>query len=394
MKAIFQLKIDDGCLVKIQDEVGNPLENWGVFGGWVNYIGNISPTKGYKIKVNFNDSLKVCGLPVNYPYKIPLKFGWNIIGYPQNTETDGKAVVQQLIDRGKLIKVQDETGNAIEDWGIFGGWQNGIGNFSLGEGYKVKVNSNDTLIIYESYTKSLTIPPPVLTTSHFHRVGERNGVDHMNINIVRIPQNILCPGDEIGVFDGSLCVGAKVISKQYAESSMQQSEITKFTLSETEMQNSEIRNLSIPVSACDGDQGTGFMEGNPFTIKLWKASTNKEFLVEPVILKGSSKFVKHESTFASLQHLTLTGLQETFFPAEMEVKIYPNPTDGKVYIQASTNDLKGAQVRVFNALGQQVMNRTINANPEVINLSGNVSGIYYIHLTGDLWSKTEKIILK
>ena len=52
-------------------------------------------------------------------------------------------MIQQLIDRGTLVKVQDEKGNSIEDWGIFGGWQNNIGDFVVGEGYKIDLNTDD-----------------------------------------------------------------------------------------------------------------------------------------------------------------------------------------------------------------------------------------------------------
>ena len=73
------------------------------------------------------------------------------MGYPNPQEHNGKAIIQQLIDGKTLIKVQDEAGNAIEDYGIFGGWQNNIGNFKPGKGYKIKVSSGDTLVIYKTY---------------------------------------------------------------------------------------------------------------------------------------------------------------------------------------------------------------------------------------------------
>jgi hypothetical protein len=153
MKSIFQPLISDASLVKIQDETGFALENMGVFGGWQNNIGNIKATEGYKVKVTRNCQLVINGNPVSYPFKIPLRAGWNIIGYPRQTETDGLAVVQSLITRGKLIKVQDEKGFAIEDMGVFGGWQNNIGTFKPGKGYKIKVSAADTLTIYGTYNK-------------------------------------------------------------------------------------------------------------------------------------------------------------------------------------------------------------------------------------------------
>jgi len=384
LKSLFQVLINNGLLVKIQDETGNSLEDMGVFGGWTNNIGNISPTEGYKIKVTRDCQLQIPGVLALMPFKIPLKTGWNIVGYPRQAEAEAKAVVQQLIDRGKLVKVQDETGNAIEDWGVFGGWQNGIGNFIPGEGYKIKVSANDTLTIYESYPKSSTIVPPAIATKHFRRVGEGNGLDHMNINLVNVPEGLLQEGDEVGVFDGDLCVGSMVIGIRYSVIGEK---------SEIRNKKSEITNISIPISASDGSGLNGFTEGNLFTVKIWKASVDKEYPVAPEIIKGSSTFLKHESTVASLKNLKIGGFENLKMDGAMGVRIFPNPTAGKIYISAGNISLTGSKVHVINTLGQVILNTVIDSDPGTISLSGNVSGVYFVKIIGDSWSKTERIIL-
>jgi PKD repeat protein len=129
LKDLFQPLIDNTSLVKIQDEQGNALEDWGFIGGWKNSIGEINPTEGYKIKVNFDDSLEVCGKPVEYPFAIPLSSGWNIMGYPQTNRLMPWKFCNRSLQRN-IAKVQDEAGNAIEDWGFLGGWKNLIGDFN------------------------------------------------------------------------------------------------------------------------------------------------------------------------------------------------------------------------------------------------------------------------
>jgi hypothetical protein len=372
LKAIAWPLITVGSLLKIQDETGNSLEDMGVFGGWTNNIGNISLTEGYKIKVNKDCQLSLSGAPAVFPNKIPLKAGWNIIGYPRSAEAEAKAVVQQLIDRRSLVKVQDEKGNSIEDMGVFGGWTNYIGNFKPGEGYKVKMNVKDTLIIYESYSKSLNVQPQALATGHFQRVGEGNGMDHMNINLVELPLTLLQPGDEIGVFDGDICVGAVVLVSE----------------------NLENKSVSIPVSASDETGSPGFTEGGLISLSLWKALTNKTFTVHPKIISGTPTFVKNESSFFGLDKLAISGLDALISPSEPELKIFPNPTNGKIMISAGNISLKGSKVQVITLLGQVILDRIISSDTGEITISGNVDGMYYLKVSGDNWSITEKVILK
>jgi hypothetical protein len=54
-------------------------------------------------------------------------------------------VVNPLITAGHLTKVQDESGDAMELNPVTGIWINDIGTFDAGEGYKVKVSTNEVL---------------------------------------------------------------------------------------------------------------------------------------------------------------------------------------------------------------------------------------------------------
>jgi hypothetical protein len=80
-------------------------------------------------------------------FEISLNEGWNAFSFPANDTLDALLIVQSLIDQSKLIKVQDEAGNSIENWGIYGGWKNDIGNFFPGKTYRIKVNSGAVLRI-------------------------------------------------------------------------------------------------------------------------------------------------------------------------------------------------------------------------------------------------------
>jgi hypothetical protein len=137
---------DKGLLTKLQDEVGNTFSYTSTT-GWVNKIGSIQKTEGYLISVTANCSLLINGQKISLPFDIPLKAGWNFISFPSTTAVNALTAVQSLIDQKKLVKVQDELGNSIENLKRYGGWRNSIGNFVPGKSYKVNVSSDTFLTI-------------------------------------------------------------------------------------------------------------------------------------------------------------------------------------------------------------------------------------------------------
>jgi hypothetical protein len=389
--------IQAGLLVKVMDERGFAIEDFGALGGWTNTIGDLSPEEGYKIKVSGNIEALFTGKPVARPFAIPLTEGWNIIGFPADAEADGLEVVQQLIDRHTLVKVQDETGASIEDYGTYGGWQNHIGAFRPGEGYKVKVTADEVLTIEEAYTKGGTVPGVAEMPVHFTTRVRGNGTDHMNIHLVGLPEGLLAPGDEIGVFDRSQCVGAVKVPVGGLAGIGVGTGITTGRSPENPVPTERCGSIALAVSARDGNAGNdeaGFIEGHPFTLRLWKADSNKEHLLEPDILKGPATFVKHESTFAMLDKALLTELETVEIIGKDLVTCYPNPTTGKVTILVPATLQNEFTVELLNAAGQLLLTRTMDHHPAEFDLSGRSKGIYFVKIILNSTTITEKIHLK
>jgi len=364
--------IDKGSLVKVQNEIGNSFENLGIYGGWKNSIGEISASEGYKVKVNKNDTIEITGSQVDFPFAIPLESGWNIAGYPLLSDYGGMNLLQQLRDKGTLIKVQDESGNSIENLGIFGGWKNNIGNFLPGKGYKIKMSSKDTLWVYESYPKSSDFLPEIVATSHFIPAFSGNGVDHMNINLVGLPVSILQVGDELAIFDGAICVGAVTLMPHHLHS----------------------QTASIVTSAKDNQGVPGFSEGNTFVLKLWDTKNYQEYKLEPEIVKGTSTFIKNETTVASLEKYTTTGLEGLFASEQPEIKCYPNPFSQDVTIEIKLATDAQVQVEVLNQLGQRVRflqtEKLLNSGIHRLTWNGRndsngiiTPGVYHLRLNID-----------
>jgi hypothetical protein len=97
-------------------------------------------------------------------------------------------------------------------------------------------------------------------TQHFQKCWEGQPFSPMTIFIIgaKLDGKDLTSNDEIGIFDGNLCVGAGIVNGTIS--------LTNF--------------LEIIVSKNDGISGLGFTEGNPIVFKIWIASTKQEILLK------------------------------------------------------------------------------------------------------------------
>ena len=341
MMNIFESLITDSKLKKVMDETGKTVEDWGIYGSWKNNIGNLIGTEGYKVNTNSATTLTVVGTPIQFPFEIELKTGWNIISWPAQNEQDGMDVFQSLIDAGKLKKVMDEAGKTIEDWGIYGSWKNGINNFKPGEGYNVNVNSDCVLTVNESGSKSKAIVPEILTSGHFIPAFKGNGTEHMNINVVNLSESGIMEGDEIGIFDGEICVGS--IKVNFHPSS-----------------------ICIPVSANDGiEEKNGFTGGNSIVIRLYRNGREFPVSLQP-INQSKPVFEKGESLFAMADLTTgingLTGFQST------EINCYPNPFSDLMNIEIEQQKNELLNVVIYDILGRKVKQLFSGNNPGKMDL--------------------------
>jgi ligand-binding sensor domain-containing protein len=333
MMNIVQPLINEGSLVKVQNEAGGAIEAIPGLGLWIDNIGNWRNTEGYKIRVNKTTSLTAHGLPVKDPVNIDLLTGWNIIGYPASSPQQAMTVLNNLISNHNLLKVQDETGAAIEPMPFNLGWIDNIHNFNAGEGYKVRVASNDNLTITPSASGSLKSAlngnrKPV----HFINAWEGNGVDHMNIYLSLSGENgtLLHTGDEVGIYDGAVCVGSGVIT------------------------NPSEKYYSFVVSADDPttDAIDGFVKGNAMSFKIWQNDKQAEATITGVeflpdykgIFDPLGTAVAGVHFEASTCNVFKTSLGDN----------YPNPFQEETTIPFTIGAKTSVELAVYDMLGQRV----------------------------------------
>lgn len=276
-------------------------------------------------------------------------------------------VFGQLIDNGSLVKVQDEKGNSIENLGIFGGWQNFIGNVWAGKGYKVKVSDSDTLWIYRTYPKSLAVQKTEIELQHFTPTFTGNGVDHMNFNLVGLTEQLLTAGDELAVYDGVNCVGALVLTEEMLRNG----------------------SAAIAASANDNSGMSGFSAGNEYHIRLWQNASNTELEIETEYVQGAELFTKHESVVLNLENTVVTGIGEFTELKPADVSCYPNPFKKELTIEIDLPADSKTEVFVVSQTGQRIirllekstLNRGIHQlkwNAQNTNGGEVAPGVYHI----------------
>jgi hypothetical protein len=375
MMSVVQPLIDNGTLIKVQNEAGVALEYLG--SSWYNFIGNMSVTEGYKVRVNANTSLNITGRPVESPLGIPLSTGWNIISYPFTNSQPALDVFDPLIDAGTLVKVQNEAGVALEyltGWG----WIDNIKTIIPGEGYKVRTNANTTLSLSDDMGSNLKSTYTVTVPEHFQPVYIGNGLDHMNIYYLRstIEDDGLIPGDEVGVFDGEICIGYGIL------------------------ENTDHKYISLVASLDDPASvpQDGFVEGHPISLRIWSQRSGREFKVNELIpIEGSSKqYVKNGSSILSgsfsLSTSTILG------------EAYPNPSFDRTTFTFSLAEDDQVKLDIINSMGvvvRTIVNEELPAGHCVLdwdNCSASGAklkpGLYFYRFVTSDYSSTKSLIIQ
>ncbi len=359
VKKIMNTLSNNGSLVRVVDERENTFEE-AVSGEWVDNIGTVQKAKGYKVLTNSSETLEIKGWKVSLPLETELFAGKNLVSFPYDFEIDAMQIINPLIETGLLEKVQDEKGNSIEYWNSIG-WINSVGNFKPGKGYILHVSDNCLFTFYEHNKKSTSVYVSDSTTEFFKVSFEGNGFAHMNINILGLAESGLEPGDEIALFDNSICTGAIKLSE-----------------------NNFITGVaSIPVSSADDKGNPGFIQGNKAELTVWRKQKNEILKPEPVLVHGDMIFQKYSSTFIYLN----------ISDSDAEMNIYPNPAKDVVYLSFSTIPAEGIIISFMDSSGKEILKRYSKSNSEIINVRKLRAGVYYVKVMIGSKPLTKKVII-
>jgi hypothetical protein len=329
---------------------------------WVNSIGDWITTEGYLFKMNSEDELTISGEAIDSQTPIDLVTGYQMISFLPETPVNTSAAFADVLTN--LDFVRNSAGLMFRKIGPV--WVNGIGDMQPCEGYLVKMNADDMLIYPEATDNLIAYKTPI--PEHF-KVVDGNPYDP--VWTIYFEQGVLSIGDEIGVYDGEMLVGAGVV------------------------ESDNIFENSVPIFS------NLYKIGNYPIFKIWNKNGNEEILLTDYSYINPYGDAYMEEVFPeadgeySMLNFSVSGMSDNYKYASLT--IYPNPSDGIFNIsmervsgdlQCKVIDLTGNEYRNFEFMG--IKGFTVKQ----LDLSGLPAGVYFISFTGRNLSKVEKIVIQ
>jgi hypothetical protein len=139
---------------------------------------------------------------------------------------------------------------------------------------------------------------------------------------------------------------------------------------------------------------------NPDSLGLWNFSI-RITTYNKVVISGHPTQIPVDTEEVELEVMVdstcVTGIKEiTNYP---KYNIFPNPSNGRYTLEASTESNNTNFVEIYNMLGERVYTQTLNEGREdtPINLEDKASGIYLYRIiteTGNMVSEGKFVIQK
>lgn len=149
---------------------------------------------------------------------------------------------------------------------------------------------------------------------------------------------------------------------------------------------------------------------NTLYITNWTVNLNNESQVPSGTYKVQARINDNQSAFetnytnnlenfgnASFTYVqTVTGIEENV--SSFQASVFPNPSTGAFRVEFNKEHLASSKltIDVYNALGEKVNSASLNGTESYfdVDLSRQAKGLYFVKLSNDQKSVTQKLILK
>jgi hypothetical protein len=344
----------------------------------INNIGSIDYKQGYQAYMDQAATLTVEGAYVDPTTPISLAVGWSMIAYLPGSAMDAATALTSIATQ--LVLAKDNAGQTyIPDYGI-----NNIGQMQPGQGYQVYLDGAGTL------TYPVGVPAKsneyLLKSLVQHFQFTSNTGDNATIVVPEAanPQysdgSPLGMGDEIGVFTSAgLCCGAVVWNGE---------------------------NIAITVWGDDSQtpQTDGFTAGDGYHFRVWKMSTNTEYIANAAFQPG------HPGVYGTNNYSVVTelitdlntsgGYAGALRPTEYRLFAnHPNPFNPSTKIRFALPKSGHVIVKIFDLRGKEIQTLVNGRMPEgehevEWDARDLPSGIYFCRMEAGGFVDTRKLVLQ
>lgn len=122
-----------------------------------------------------------------------------------------------------------------------------------------------------------------------------------------------------------------------------------------------------------------------------------ESVKSPLFIYGTTTTTTQNGTTTSAPVLRFQKTPGVLSVATNEllnaVSIFPNPSNGIFSLQGLNNDLTNSKIEIYNSLGSLIYNSKLKQDLNQIDISNQAKGIYFVKISNDGKSQTQKIIL-
>ncbi len=328
---------------------GNMLRKIGP--NWVNGIGDWISKEGYLFKMHDSDILLIGGTVVDPQTSIELTTGFQFVSYLPNVSLNALDAFNSILN-DNLDFIRNSGGNALRKIGP--NWVNGLGDVNPGEGFLIKMFSNDILVYnVPENIKAVSIEKPLPVHFNFEGGNPADPVYTLYVSGLEI-------GDEVAAFDGDKLIGSIEISSNYVF-------------------DNELPVFSTLIN------GKGYISGNPIMLKIWNNALNDlenvSFTMDNISKAYTEKVYPNEDGQFSIVNITKSTEKEN------SISIYPNPAKDIINI-STPNQIRN--ISIINFVGQTIY----QGNSTRVNTDNFEAGIYIIIVETNESLTTKKIAIK